>query len=254
MEILYIIFIFILGCIFGSFFNVVGYRVPNDLSIISPGSFCPKCNHNLKWYELIPIFSFLIQGGKCRKCKEKISIIYPVVEFTTGLLFAVSYFVFGFSYEFLISILIASFMVIVIVSDINYLIIPDEVTIFFSILVLIIKLVIEGLKVSVISLLSGLFLFGIMYSIMCLGNFLFKKESLGGGDVKLMFFVGITLGPILGTFSIFLSSIIALPLSLFVYLKDKDNVIPFGPFILIATLAIVLFKIDAVNILSLFRI
>lgn len=253
MEIIYIVFVWIIGCIFGSFFNVVGYRVPANLSIVSPGSFCPKCKHNLKWYELIPIFSYLFQKGKCRKCHEKISIIYPAIEMTTGVLFATSYFIFGFSYEFLIAIIVSSFLVIVIVSDINYLIIPDEVTLFFSILLFVVKLVVEGIKTSLLSLLSGATLFIMMYLIMLLGNFLFKKESLGGGDVKLMFFVGMAVGPILGIFSIFLSSAIALPLSLIVYLKDKDNVIPFGPFILIATFALILFEVNAINILSIFR-
>lgn len=252
MEIMYIVFIFIIGCIFGSFFNVVGYRVPNELSIVRPGSFCPKCKHSLSWYELIPIFSFLIQGGKCRSCKAKISIVYPVVEFTTGILFVSSYFIFGFSNEFLIAILVSSFMMIVIVSDINYLIIPDEVTLFFCIFMFIVKLATEGVESAILAVLSGLFLFGLMYFIMKLGNFIFKKESLGGGDVKLMFFVGLTIGPILGMFSIFLSSLIALPLSLLVFLKDKDNVIPFGPFILIATFAIILFGIEASNILGIF--
>lgn len=253
MEYVYIIFIWMIGCIFGSFFNVVGYRIPNELSIISPGSFCPKCEHKLNWYELIPIFSYLIQGGKCRKCKQKISIIYPVVEMTTGVLFAVSYFIFGFSYEFIISLLVVSFMVIVIVSDINYLIIPDEVTLFFSILVLVVKFVVEGLKPAFLALFSGAFLFLLMYLIMRLGNVILKKESLGGGDVKLMFFVGITIGPLLGAFSIFLSSIIALPLSLLVLIRNKENVIPFGPFILIATFALMLFEVSPTHILSLFK-
>ena len=119
MEIIYIVFIFIIGCIFGSFFNVVGYRVPNELSIVRPGSFCPKCKHSLRWYELIPIFSFLIQKGKCRDCKEKISIIYPVVELTTGILFVSSYLIFGFSNQFLVALLVSSFTMIVIVSDIS---------------------------------------------------------------------------------------------------------------------------------------
>lgn len=253
MEIVYTILMLIIGCIFGSFFNVVGYRVPKGLSIVSPGSFCPKCNHNLKWYELIPVFSYLIQKGKCRCCHEKISLIYPIIELTTGILFAVSYFVFGFSYDLILALIVVSFLVIVIVSDINYLVIPDEVTLFFSILVIAVKIAGEGIKVASLSVLSGLGLFILMYLFMLLGNFLFKKESLGGGDVKLMFFVGIVLGPILGTFTIFLSSLIAFPLSLIIYLKDKDNVIPFGPFILIAAFTIILFKIPAIDILELLR-
>lgn len=253
MEIVYTILMLIIGCIFGSFFNVVGYRVPKGLSIVSPGSFCPKCNHNLKWYELIPVFSYIIQKGKCRSCHEKISLIYPIIELTTGLLFAVSYFVFGFSYDLILALIVASFLVIVIVSDINYLVIPDEVTLFFSILVIAVKIAGEGIKVASLSLLSGLEMFVLMYLFMLLGNFLFKKESLGGGDVKLMFFVGIVLGPVLGTFTIFLSSLIAFPLSLIIYLKDKDNVIPFGPFILIAAFTIILFQIPAIDILELLR-
>lgn len=252
MKIVFTIFMWIIGSIFGSFFNVVGYRIPRNLSIVKPGSFCPKCNHSLKWYELIPILSYIIQGGKCRCCHERISIIYPIIEVTTAILFSTSYFVFGFSYELIIALVVASFLVIVIVSDINYLIIPDEVTFFFCILMFIIKLAKEGILYSIESLLSGLFLFLLMYVIMLLGNMIFKKESLGGGDVKLMFFVGIVIGPILGMFSIFLSSLIALPLSLIVYLKNKNNVIPFGPFILIATFALILFQVDNSGILSLF--
>ena len=253
MRVLYTVFMWIVGCIFGSFYNVVGYRIPNGLSIVRPGSFCPKCNHHLKWYELIPIVSYLIQQGKCRCCHERISIIYPMVEVTTGILFAVAYFVFGFSYECILALIIASLLVIVIVSDINYLIIPDEVTFFFCLLLFLLKLFVEGFWNAILALGSWVLLFMIMYLIMLIGNFIFKKESLGGGDVKLMFFVGMALGPVLGVFSIFLSSLIALPLSLMVYIKDKDNVIPFGPFILIAAFSLVLFSIDAQILLSIFQ-
>ena len=69
MELYYSTLVFIYGLLMGSFYNVVGYRIPNNMSIVKPGSFCPKCKHELKWYELIPVFSFLIQCGKCRKCK-----------------------------------------------------------------------------------------------------------------------------------------------------------------------------------------
>ena len=139
MEIFYGVLIFIYGLLFGSFYNVVGYRLPNEISLIKPGSFCPKCNHALKWYELIPVFSFIIQGGKCKKCKDKISWFYPSIELLTGILFLVSYLIFGFSIKFWISLIISSFLVIVIVSDIKYLIIPDEVTIISSILLLLIN-------------------------------------------------------------------------------------------------------------------
>ena len=259
METVYIVLVFIYGLMLGSFYNVVGYRIPNNLSIIHPGSFCPKCNHKLKWYELIPVFSFIIQGGKCRKCKSKISLFYPLIELSTGILFVISYMTFGFSLEFVIAILISSFLVIVIISDFSYLIIPDEVTIFFSIASLVLQLIIGGYELAISSCIYGLFLFFIMYSVMLIGNKLMKEESLGGGDVKLMFFVGTALNSmnpvnflnfssyvflLNGFFELFLSSCIASPVAIYSFFSKKGRVIPFGPFILIAVLIMYLTSFD----------
>lgn len=251
MEVLYAIYVFIFGTLLGSFYNVVGYRLPKNLSIVKPGSFCPKCNHSLKWYELIPVFSFLIQRGKCRKCGCKISLFYPLIESLTGFLFLVSYLKFGFSFEFFVSIIIFSFLVIVIVSDTNYLIIPDEVTIFFSILIIVITLIFKGFSITFDSIINGAFLFAVMYFIMLLGNLIFKKESLGGGDIKLMFFVGLILNPMNGLFSIFLSSALALPISFWTLVKKNNRLIPFGPFILLALSIIYFFNLD---VMTLFKI
>lgn len=241
MNTLFLVWLFIVGTVFGSFFGVVGTRLSEGKSIVKPRSHCNYCNHILKWYELIPIFSYIIQRGKCRNCKKNLSIFYPIVELLTGFLFAVCYFCFGFSIEFLMSLLIVSFLVIVIVSDLTYLIIPDEVTLFFSIVVIIIKLFGLGIRESLFSILSGILLFSLMYIIMLMGNKIFKKETLGGADIKLMFFVGLILQPSLGIFSIFFSSCLALPVSLISLLKNKNNVIPFGPFILIAVFLIYCF-------------
>jgi len=241
MDNFLIIWFFILGSVFGSFFGVVGSRLPKKESIISPGSHCTYCKHVLKWYELIPIFSYIIQKGKCRNCKKKLSIFYPLIELACGLLFSLSFFCFGLSKELLIALIIVSFFIIVIVSDVTYLIIPDEVTLFFSILVIVIKLTLFGIKEFLFSILSGILLFCLMYCIMMLGNKIFKKETLGGADVKLMFFVGLILTPSLGIFNIFLSSCLALPISLILLIKNKNNVIPFGPFILLGLLFIYCF-------------
>ena len=78
------ILIFIYGLVFGSFYNVVGYRIPKKLSLLRPGSYCPNCRHKLRWYELIPLFSYVIQRGRCTQCKKKISFYYPLIEFLTG--------------------------------------------------------------------------------------------------------------------------------------------------------------------------
>lgn len=263
MEIYYAIIIFIFGLLLGSFYNVVGYRVPNNMSIVKPHSFCPKCRHELKWYELIPVFSFVIQGGKCRKCKSKISLFYPLMELLTGILFLVSYLVFGFTFEFILSLLIVSFLVIVIVSDTNYLIIPDEITMFFLIITLIIQFIFKGYSFVLSSILYGLFMFLMMYFIMLIGRKLLKEEALGGGDVKLMFFVGIILNVVTpielsdilswwylinGFFHVFLASCLAAPFAIISVLSKKGRAIPFGPFILASLFLIYIFSFDIISI------
>ena len=250
LKIFYTVVIFIFGLLFGSFFNVVGWRVPKGLSIVKPGSFCPKCKHKLRWYELIPVFSYLIQGGKCRSCKARIAPFYTITELFTGILFALSYWFLGFSFEFIIAVITASFFSIVLVSDINFLIIPDQFTLIISAIVVILRLVLVGAEDAIFSLIYGIGAFVIMYLLMILGNFILKKESLGGGDIKLMFYIGIAIGPWMSLFSIFLSSFIAFPLSLFLFIKNKNNVIPYGPFLLMACFIIIIFKIDIYSILN----
>ena len=104
--------VFIVGLALGSFYNVVGFRVPKKESIIFPGSNCSKCKHHLSWYENIPLISYLFLKGKCRHCKMSISLIYPIMELLTAILFLVSYYLFGFSADFLIAIVVASLLVL----------------------------------------------------------------------------------------------------------------------------------------------
>ena len=243
MNTVYLIWFFVIGCVFGSFFGVVGTRLSEEKSIVKPRSHCDHCGHELKWYELIPIFSYIIQKGKCNSCKKELSIFYPIIELSSGLLFSICFFIFGFSSNLGIALLIVSFLVIVIVSDLTYLIIPDEVTLFFSITLILYKIIFFGFKNAFFSILNGILLFFIMYIIMLIGNKMFKKETLGGADIKLMFFIGLVLEQSsLGIFNIFLSSFIALPISIISLIKNKNNVIPFGPFILISLFLIFCFK------------
>ncbi len=242
MNFVYITWFFIVGLFFGSFFGVVGSRLSNGESIVKPRSHCSYCKHTLNWYELIPIFSYIIQRGKCKNCGKSISVFYPITELICGLLFSISFFCFGFSKELIMAILISSFLVIVIVSDLNYLIIPDEVTIFFSVVTAILRFVLFGLREGIFSVLSGVLLFCLMYSIMMIGNKIFKKETLGGADIKLMFFIGLILTPPLGIFNIFLASCLALPISIIFLIKDRNHIIPFGPFLLIGLFIIYCFS------------
>ena len=133
----------------------------------------------------------------------------------------------------------------------TYYIIPDEIIITFSILFLIVEFLAGGIKNVGMHLLTGILLFIIMYLIMLLGEKLFKKESLGGGDVKLLFLFGLVLDPLLGIFTIFLGSLIALPISIFILYKEKNNMIPFGPFLLLAFMLIYYSGITSEQIINL---
>lgn len=253
MKEVYLIIFFILGAHMGSFLTVVGLRAPKGENFINKKSHCDSCGHILHLYEMIPIISYIIQKGRCRYCHKKIDIMALYMEFFTGVLFCVAFYSFGFSLELLIALGIVSLLMIVTVSDLTYLIIPDGVLIFFAIYFLIIQFFNLGLSGLPSKLLSAVFLFGIMYLIMFIGNKAFKKESLGGGDIKMMAVVGLVLDPILGVLNIFLGSIIALPVSYFLLTKNKERVIPFGPFLLIAFNLIYFTKITPDIIINLLK-
>lgn len=258
LESFYGIMIFIFGLVLGSFYNVVGYRLPNNMSIVYPDSHCPKCNHKLKWYELIPVLSYLFQRGKCVKCKEGISIFYPLFELITGILFLISYLVFGINIKFFISITFVSILVIITISDLKYYIIPDEVLIvgsLFIIIELIINFIIKDtsfVKEVLYPVLNGVLSFIFLYIFKLIADFLFKKESLGGGDIKLMFVIGLVIGFDMGVVTLFLAAFLALPISIISLIKNNENVLPFGPYLSLAALILLFTKIDLNMILSFF--
>ncbi len=233
MRLVYIILFFIVGLFMGSFYTVVGSRLPKREDFVKKRSHCDNCGHNLSFLDMIPIISYIFLRGKCRYCHEKISPLSTYMELFSGILYALSFFVFGRSYELFIALGIVSLLIILSVSDISYYIIPDEILIFFTGYFLIVITIKSGVMAALYALLSGIVLFGFMYIIMLLGNFIFKKESLGGGDIKLMFVIGLVLNPFLGIVVIFLASFIALPISLIILWKKRQNLIPFGPFLLI---------------------
>lgn len=252
MDIVYLICFFILGSILGSFFCCVGIRLSNDESFIKGRSKCDKCNTLLKWYDLIPLISYITLRGRCRYCENKISILNLFIELVTGILFSLSYYSFGFSLDLLLSISLVSMSMIIFSSDITYMIIPDQVLIFFGIIILFIQYFRVGFNGLINCIISGLLLFFFMFLLMKLGEKLFKKESLGGGDVKLLFVLGLILDPFLTLISIFLASFIALPISLYLLFKNKEHMIPFGPFLLIGFLIVYFTKLTATDVFSFF--
>lgn len=252
MDLYYKIVLFILGTIFGSFFNVVGSRLPNGESIVSPPSHCGNCKKTLTWKELFPILSFLFQRGRCKYCKVKLSWEYPLYEIATGLLFTLCYQVFGMNLELLIALTFVSILLILLVSDYHYLIIPDEVLAVGGILLSLEILIIRGYQDLLISLISGICAFLIMYIIKKTGDFIFKKESMGGGDIKLMIIIGMMIGIPFSVITVFLASFIALPISLVILYQNDSNVVPFGPFLSIASFIIYISQIDIQSLLNIF--
>ena len=240
-----IVIFFIMGLIFGSFYNVVAYRLSNNISLINPlRSMCPNCKKELGILELIPIFSYVFLKGKCSICKEKISLFYPFIELLTGINFALSYYLSGFSIDLLIMLILFSYFSIVIYSDFKYMIIPDEVTIVTVILTLIL-IIIKGLYLNI---LVGFISFLSTYLFAKIISLILKKDAMGGGDIKLMFFVGLLLN-YNALLAFFISSFLAFPAAFYVTVKNKNSKIAFGPFILLATIIIYIFKLDLINIL-----
>lgn len=238
--------IFIIGAIFGSFYGVVGTRLPEERSIVKPGSHCEKCGHVLKWYENIPILSYILLGGLCKKCKEPIGSIYFLMELLSGALFALCYKVFGICPNFFLAVIVSSLVIIIFVSDSKYMIINDSPLVVSAILIFLIKWYDAGMVDALMSLVSGLVIFGVAYLLRLFGYLVFKQEALGGGDIKLSFIAGMLVGVKLGIVYIVLASFLAFPYAVYITLKNKDNMLPFGPF-LVSSLLIVFLNM---NILS----
>ena len=244
MGIYFTIMFFVFGTIMGSFYNVVASRLPKGESIVFPSSHCDNCKHILGPLELIPIFSFLLLGGKCRNCGQKISWVHPFFEFVTGLLFAFSYLAYGLSLDLIVILTFVSILDIIIMSDYYYMIISDEVLIAGVIFLILEYYFIYGLNPLGKAIFNGLVALLIMFLLKKFGDFLFKRESMGGGDIKLMFIFGFVLGYPMAVVSIFLASLVGLPISLLLMRFKKTNLIPFGPFLSIGALIITFLKLN----------
>ena len=250
LEIYIYIILFIFGSVIGSFLNVVAMRLSVNESIMWPSSHCHNCQHKLKWYELIPVISYIIQKGKSRCCKTRIPISYLIIEIVTGTLYMVSYHSFVLSYNFIISIIFISALIVIIVSDIEYMIILDEIIAGTSILIILLYLMFFGLDYTVAKIVGGILSFIAMYTIKIIGDKLFRKESMGGGDIKLMFLFGLVIGFYLSVCDIFLATFIAFPIAVYILLRRKDNLIPFGPFLAMGAILIHISKVDINSIIN----
>lgn len=236
----------------GSFYNVLATRLPIGKSIIKPGSHCDACDHKLKWYENIPLISYIIQKGKCKNCGTQISFDVFLSELATGVLFLFSYLYFGISYNFFIMLILSSLCVIIFVSDFKYMIILDSPLIVSGVLVIILKTIYYGYKTIIPTLISGIITFFVMLLVGFIGKKMYKRDALGGGDIKLSFVIGMILGVQVAMVSLIFSTFLALPYALATIVLKKDSEVPFGPFIVASLFIVFLYYDKFYNIVKLF--
>ena len=232
-----------MGAIFGSFLNVSIYRLPKKVSVVRPGSMCPNCGHKIAWYENIPILSYIFLRGRCSSCRTKISIIYPLVEIVTGLICLTLFLAYGLTFKTLILFIMFSSLVVASFIDQQIHEIPDVITIPGIVLGLLISLIfpeISGnasvLKSVINSALGIVVGGGSLYIIGYVGEFIFKKEAMGGGDIKLLAMIGAFLGWKVAILTFFIAPFLGAIAGIIVKIKDKKDIIPYGPYLSLASL------------------
>jgi leader peptidase (prepilin peptidase)/N-methyltransferase len=224
------------GLVIGSFLNMCIHRLPRDLSIVYPSSFCIKCGHKLGFPDLVPVISYLLLGGKCRYCRAQIPARYVYTEILTAVLFVLSFFMFGFTADSIFTCIFVSLIILVTFSDLETQIIPDQAS-FIGITA---GLIYGWTKGRFISSLIGLILCAaIMYGIYKIGTRVYKKEAMGGGDIKLAAFFGAFFGLQNGLLCLFLSFMVGAVISsayIVVAGKGRHDEVPFGPAMTVAAL------------------
>lgn len=237
LALLILIYVFIMGNIVGSFLNVCIYRIPRGESVVNPPSHCPHCGYQIRWYDNIPLVSyFMLLRGKCRSCKAKISIRYPIVEIMTGIIWTAIVMRYGIVLETLLYITFATILIVISYIDINEYYIPDRFSFSLFIIGILFSFIPGG--VSPESSFIGAAAYGFPFLFLyILGEDLLKKEVMGFGDIKL----GIGIGAVLGysgfynfyiffTFCFVIGAAVSILLIL-LKIKSRKDLIPFGPFI-----------------------
>lgn len=252
MEIFIKIYAFILGIIFGSFFNVCIFRIPEKQSVLNPPSHCPNCNTRLKPMDLVPLLSYLLSGRKCRYCKEEISIRYAIVELLTGLLFLLVYNKYLLNMETIYYLVLISLLIIITFIDMDHYIIPDGLVILGSIFAIIFNLVFKVITIKE-SLIGAIICGGGVLTIVYLIELIIKKEVMGGGDIKLFAMIGLFLGVknslLVALISVYVGAIFGIISIIYNKMKKQkfNSMIPYGPFISIGTLIVMLYGGNIIN-------
>lgn len=227
---------FILGAVIGSFLNVCIYRIPAGKSIVSPPSACPHCGQNIRWFQNIPLLSYLFLGGKCASCRTTISFRYPAIEALTGFLFALVLYNFSFGTATPVYWVFVAALIVITFIDLDHQIIPDVISLPGIIVGFVCSFFVPWLT-WIDSLLGVVIGGGILLAIAWIYEKVAKREGMGGGDIKLLAMLGAFLGwkavlPIIFVASL-VGSLIGIPLML-LQKGDTKLAIPFGPFLAFA--------------------
>lgn len=248
--------IFLFGAIVGSFLNVCIYRLPRDKSIVVPNSFCPSCEKPIKYYDNIPILSYILLQGRCRNCNTKISKIYPLVELITALLFLLLFKKTGFTIELPVMMLFVAILIVISLIDLEFQIIPDILSIggvAIGFLLSFVRPFFGFLDALYGIILGGVVLFAIAY----LYQLCAKREGMGGGDIKLLGMIGAFIGIKGVLFSLIsgslIGTIVGIPLML-IKGQDTKYAIPFGPFLSLGAIIYIFYgNMFVVMILNILR-
>lgn len=246
---------FVIGACLGSFLNVCIYRMPRELSIVRPGSRCPHCEHPIAWSENIPLLSFLFLRGACRHCSRQIAWRYPLVELLTGVATIAVLRHFGMGVIGLVHLAFVCALIAASFIDLDFQIIPDEISLGGLVIGVVLSVLVPSLHGTPSRLLaleySGVGLLvggGLLYLTGLMGEVIFRKESMGGGDVKLLAMAGSILGWKLVTVTFFLAPLLALIPGMVVLLVKRSHVIPYGPFLSLGLIASLFFGSDLLRL------
>ncbi len=237
------ILVFIIGLVFGSFLNVCITRVPAKKSIIWGRSHCPNCGQQIRWYDNIPLLSFILLRGRCRHCHKKISLYYPVIELATAILTLALFKKYGLTFSFLYYVIFAYFLIVLGVIDLKTKLLLNRILLPMLIAGLLINFVgkiVPFKEAALGSVLGG----AVMWLVAVLGSKVFNKEALGMGDVKLAFVAGYFLGWKHILVALYLGFIFAFVVILLLWLfqrKEIPRMIPLGPFLAAGFIAYVFF-------------
>jgi leader peptidase (prepilin peptidase)/N-methyltransferase len=228
------------GAVIGSFLNVCIYRIPREKSIIHPPSSCPNCGRPVKFYDNIPLASYVLMKGRCRSCGVRISAKYPIVEALTALLFVVLYTHLGLTFELFVFMTFTSVLIVISFIDLEFKIIPDILSIGGIIAGLVFSIARPffrnfGLKFDILDSIYGILLGGgIIFAIAWIYQLIAKRKGMGGGDIKLLAMIGAFCGLKGALFSLICGSMAGIIVGVPLMLAKGENgryAIPFGPFL-----------------------